>query len=73
MKIIDKYENDGAFLCTVELEDDVFVDVKCIGNLFYVMQCEDGHEVFNRDGNTFDYCYNQKEVIEFVMEVIKND
>ena len=73
MNIIDKYEDDGSYIYTVELEDDVFVDVKCIGDLCYVKQCGDGYEVFNGNGNTFDYYYNQKEVIKFVMEAVKND
>ena len=66
MKINDEYEDHGNLVYTVELEEDVFVDVKYIGNLCYVMSCEDGYEVFNSDGNTFDYHFNENEVIEFV-------
>jgi hypothetical protein len=71
MKIIDKYEDNGERIYTVELEDDVLVDVKCIDNMCYVMQCEDGYEVFNRDGNTFDYHFNEDEVVNFVREEVK--
>lgn len=71
MKINDQYEDNGALIYTVELEDDVFVDVKCVGDLCYVMSCGDGYEVFNSDGNTFDYHYNEKDIIKFVMEALK--
>lgn len=66
MRIRDIYEDNGYLIYTVELEEDVFVDVKYIGNLCYVMDCEDGYEVYNSDGNTFDYHYNVDEVIAFV-------
>ena len=71
MKIIDKYESNGSAFYTVELEEDVFMDVKCVGDLSYVMSCEDGYNVYNSDGNTFDYYYNEDEVIEFVKNVNK--
>jgi len=35
------------------------------------MSCGDGYEVFNSDGNTFDYHYNEEDVIKFVMEALK--
>ena len=66
MKIVDRYGDNGAIFYTVELEEDVFVDVKCDMDLCYVMDCEDGYEVFDSDGNTLDYHYNADEVIEFV-------
>lgn len=71
MKINDKYENNGELIYTVELEEDVFVDVKCVGDLCYVMSCEDGYEAYNSDGNTFDYHFNENEVIEFVRNASK--
>lgn len=71
MKIVDKYEDNGDSIYTVELEKDVLVDVKCVGNLCYIMSCEDGYEAFNSDGNTFDYHFNEKDVIEFVRKVVK--
>ena len=70
MKIVDRYEIDGALIYTVELEEDVFVDVKRVGNLFYAMSCGDGYEVYNSDGNTFDYHYNCSEVLKFIIENI---
>lgn len=66
MKIVDKSRYDGATFYTVELEEDVFVDVRCSNGCYYVMDCEDGCEVFNSDGNTFDYHYDANEVVEFV-------
>ena len=67
MKIVDRYEIDGALICTVELEEDVFLDVKRVGNLFYAMSCEDGYEVYNSDGNSFDYYYNAADVLQLVI------
>lgn len=66
MKIKCTYEDQGNLFYTVELEEDVFVDVKCIETFYYVMQCEDGYEAYNSDGNTFDYHFNENEVLEFV-------
>lgn len=71
MKIVDKYGDNGALFYTVELEEDVFVDVKCDMDLCYVMDCEDSYEVYNSDGNTFEYHYNADEVIEFVKSASK--
>lgn len=67
VKINDKYDNGREIFYSVELEKDVFVDVKCVDNLYYVMDCADGHRAYNRDGNSFDYYFNEKDVIEFVM------
>lgn len=71
MRIKDMYEDNGALFYTVELENDVFVDVKYVGNLCYVMDCEDGYKVYNSDGNTFDYHFNKDEVVEFVKNANK--
>lgn len=73
MKINNAYEDNGALFYTVELEKDVFVDVKCIGDLCYVMDCEDGYEVYDSNGNTFDYHYNKYEVINFVIETMNQN
>lgn len=67
MKITNIYDDNGALFYTIELEDDVFVDVKCVGNLCFVMDCEDGYKAYNSDGNTFDYHFNENEVLEFVL------
>lgn len=69
MKIKDTFDNNREVFYTVELEEDVFVDVKRIGNLYYVMDCEDGYRAFNNDGNSFDYYFNEDEVIDFVKKV----
>lgn len=66
MKIYDKYDSGSALFYTVQLEEDVFVDVKSIGELCYIMDCEDGYTTYNSVGNTFDYHYNADEVITFV-------
>lgn len=66
MKIKDVYDDNGACFYTVELEKDVFVDVKRIGDLYYVMDCGDGFEAYNSDGNTFSYYFSDGEVIRFV-------
>jgi hypothetical protein len=71
MRIKDMYEDNGALFYTVELENDVFIDVKYVGNLCYVMDCEDGCKVYNSDGNTFDYHFNENEVVEFVKNANK--
>ena len=69
MTIKDIFDNNREVFYTVELEEDVFVDVKRIGNLYYVMDCEDGYRAFNNDGNSFDYYFNEDEVIDFVKKV----
>ena len=72
MKIVDTYHNNKELFFTVELEEDVFVDVKRIYGLYYVMDCEDGYRAFNRDGNSFDYNFNENEVVAFVKHAILN-
>lgn len=69
MRIKDIYEDNGYSVYTVELEEDVFVDVKYVSSLYYVMDCEDGYEAYNNNGNTFDYHYNKNEVVEFVKNI----
>lgn len=71
MKIKNTFEDKGNQFYTVELEEDVFVDVKCTEDLCYVMQCEDGYEAYNSDGNTFDYHFSENEVVEFVRNINK--
>ena len=71
MRIIDKYENDNATFFTVELEENVFVDVKCIGDLCYVMDCADGYNTHDSNGNTFDYHYSENDVVDFIRGQIK--
>ena len=68
MKTTDKYEDHGALFYQIELEENVFVDVKCVESLCYVIDCEDGYQVYDNNGNTFDYCYDECEVLEFVKE-----
>jgi len=51
---------------TVELEPDVYVDVKRVGNLYYIMSCEDGYNFYNSDGNTFDYYCDESAILKMV-------
>ena len=51
MRISNVFGDNREIFYSVELEEDVFVDVKHIGNLYYVMDCEDGYRAYNSDGN----------------------
>lgn len=68
MKIVDTYRDNEALFYTVELEANIFVDVKCIGELCYVMACEDGYEVYDNNGNTLDYHYDIEKIIKIVKQ-----
>lgn len=70
MKVVDKYIDNGTLFYTVELEENVFVDVKCVGDLCYVMDCDDGYTTYDNNGNTFDYHYSEYDVVEFVRETM---
>lgn len=70
MKIKDIFDDNKETFYTVELEEDVFVDVKRINDLYYVMDCDDGFRAFDSSGNSFDYNFNENEVIEFVKSEI---
>ena len=61
---------ETSTIYTVELEENVFVDVKHIGNCVYVMQCEDGYEAYDSNGNSFEYHFDEEAVIEFVKNTI---
>ena len=69
MRISNVFGDNREIFYSVELEEDVFVDVKHIGNLYYVMDCEDGYRAYNSDGNSFDYYFNEDEVVDFVKSV----
>ena len=73
MRITDISNENGELVYTVELEDDVFVDVKSVGDSATIMDCGDGYNVYNSDGNTFDYNYNEEDVIEFVKHQITDN
>lgn len=74
MKVIGvlKVEETGSIppveskIYSIELEPGALIDVKNIGDLWYVMSCGDGYEVYDENGNTFSYQYNENEVIDFV-------
>ena len=70
MKIISEVnEKRNESIYTVELEPGVSVDVKRVENYYYIMQCGDGYEVFDDNGNTFDYSFDREKVLDFVGEV----
>ena len=68
MKIVSITKDKNESIYTVELEPEVYVDVKRIESHYYIMQCEDGYEVFDDNGNTFDYFYDKEIVIRFIKE-----
>ena len=68
MKIISEYKKDESLVCTIELENEVFVDVKCIGNICCFLERENGYLTYNSNGKSFDCIFNKNEVIAFVKE-----
>ncbi len=51
MKIIDTWEDNGDKYCTVEVEENRFVEVKMpfdTPDYVYVMDCENGLEVYEK-------------------------
>lgn len=72
MKIISRASiGDGDEIFTVQLAPNTFVDVKhCkYEDLYYVMQCEDGWEVFNQNGFTIpEYEFNESMVLNLVRQ-----
>lgn len=70
MKIISEAnEKRNESIYTVELDRGAYIDVKRVENYYYIMQCGDGYEVFDDNGNTFDYSFDKEKVLNFVMEV----
>ena len=70
MRIVDVWKDDNETYCTIELEEDIFVDIKkCEDGFCYVMQCEDGYETYNNDGNTIGYYFDENKIIDFVREI----
>ena len=54
MKIIDTWEDNGDKYCTVEVEENKFVDVKKpydSTDYVYVMDCQNGLEVYEKDSD----------------------
>ena len=74
MKIVSSTEVENrGWIYTVELEPEVYVDVKrTVNGLCYVMDCGDGYMVFDDNGNTFDYKFDENDVVRFV-EANRND
>ena len=66
MKVVDKYESNDVVFFTIQLDEDVFVDVKVIGDLCYVMQCEDGRMAYNSKECSLDFAVDEKAVIALV-------
>lgn len=63
MEIVDKYESNGITFFTIQLAENVFVDIKVIGSLRYIMQCEDGRMAYNDRGDSLDYEFDEDVLI----------
>lgn len=74
MKIVSSAEVENrGWIYTVELEPEVYVDVKrTVNGLCYVMDCGDGYMTFDDSGNTFDYKFDTDDVVGFV-DANRND
>ena len=70
MKITNKWEDNNALFYTIELNKNIFVDIKFVNNLCYIMSCEDGCLTYNNSGNSCYYSFNEDEVINFVKKEI---
>lgn len=66
MRIVDIFDSVGEVIYTVEINRGVFIDVKRKGDLYYAMQNEDGSEAYDSNGNTFEYHFGGREIVEFV-------
>lgn len=66
MKIVNNYEDKNSTFFVVQLAEDVFVDIKAVDSLYYVMQCEDGRMAYNIKGDTVDVAFDENAVIAFV-------
>lgn len=58
---------------TVQVNGNKYVDVKCCNDGFaYIMQCEDGNEVYDYFQNTYkEEIPNREEIINYVLEYHK--
>lgn len=55
MKIIDKWIDNEELYWTVEISEGKFVDIKQTETGFiYIMQNNDGLEIYDKDGKTYD-------------------
>ena len=81
MKIVDLFwMNEKSCICTVDVTDlfcsaeELFVDVKCYLNVYeiwslYVMENEDGTQIYNNNGATYDMSKaTQEHVLGFVVK-----
>ena len=65
MKLGGTFYAQDSVIYTIEIEDDVYVDVKHIGDLWYVMACEDGKDAYSNNCESVDYDVNHESVIGF--------
>ena len=72
MKIIDKWNDQSATFCTIELEPGVYVDIKVIKEtgLIYIMQNEDGTLAYG-DKSALGYQFDEKAAIAMVAANLK--
>ena len=71
VKIIDHWTDsvDCSTYYTVQISENRFVDVKCCSDGFaYIMQCEDGNEIYDNSQNTYaEEIPNGKEIVDDVL------
>ena len=80
MNIVDSFWIDSrSFVCTVEIADRLYVDVKAAFDeddtnpLIYVMDNDDGTQLYDGKGNTYSMSKaNQELVLKFVEGEVLN-
>lgn len=72
VKIIDHWTDsvDCSTYYTVQISENRFVEVKCCSDGFaYIMQCEDGNEIYDNSQNTYaEKIPNGKEIVNDVLK-----
>lgn len=74
MKIVDKWIDHEESYWTVELSEGKFVDIKQTEKDFiYIMQNNDGLEIYDKNGNTYDELTKEleDEIIDLIEREIK--
>ena len=65
MRIV-KMDLNNDFLYTIELEENVLIDVKFNKDEYKFICTDDGYSAYDWNGNSFDYNFNALEVINFL-------
>ena len=72
MKIVDNWKDHEELYWTVEISKGKFVDVKQTETGFiYIMQNNDGLEIYDKDGNTYDEL--TKELEDEIIDLIERE